>query len=133
MVAGSLKLCGVNLIETRLEPSTIRDSEALIVPSFATMFAVPEDCPVTLPETPTVATLVSEEDQVAYTFTFCTLPSLHFPFALKGMLDPGANIGSGLAVDTVIEVSVAELTVTGVLPLWLTDAKLKVALALALP
>lgn len=43
MVAGSLRLCGVILIERRVEPSTIRDAEALIVPIFAVMLAVPED------------------------------------------------------------------------------------------
>lgn len=66
MVAGSLRLCGVILIETRLDPSTIRDAELLlIVPIFAVIIVVPDDWPVTTPETPTVAMLVSEEDHVA--------------------------------------------------------------------
>lgn len=70
IVAGSLRLCGVILIDTKLDPSTTRDAELLIVPNFAVIVAVPADCPVATPETPTVATLVSDEDQVEYTFTF---------------------------------------------------------------
>ena len=65
MVAGSFRLCGVILIEIRFDPSTIRDAELLIVPIFAVIITVPDDCPVATPEIPTVATLVSDEDQVA--------------------------------------------------------------------
>ena len=43
MVAGSLRLGGVILIETRLDPSTTKDAEALIVPTFAVIVAAPAD------------------------------------------------------------------------------------------
>lgn len=43
MVAGSLRPCGVILIESRLDPSTIKGADALIVPIFAVIVAVP-DC-----------------------------------------------------------------------------------------
>jgi hypothetical protein len=43
IVAGSLRLCGVTLIETKVDPSTTRDAEALIVPTFAVMVEVPAD------------------------------------------------------------------------------------------
>src|SRR4029077_1094808 len=85
MVAGSLRLWGVILIETRFDPSTTSGAEALAVPNFAVIVAAPADWPVATPEIPTDATLVSDEDQVAYTFTFCVLPSVHFPLALKGI------------------------------------------------
>lgn len=88
---------------------------------------------MTTPETPTVATLVSNEDQVAYTFTFCVLPSVHFPLALKGIFEPGARIGFGLLVEIEIELRVAELTVNGVVPVALAPPKLKEALAWAVP
>ena len=133
MVAGSLRLGGVILIESRLDPSTTRDSELPIAPIFAEMTAAPADCPVTTPEIPTVAILVSDEDQVAYTFTFWVLPSVHFPLALKERVDPGARIGFGLLVDTEIELRVAELTVNEVLPVALAPAKLKEAATLVVP
>ena len=133
MVAGSLRLCGVILIETRFEPSTTSASDALFAPKDAVIEAVPACWPVTTPETPTVATLVSDEDQVAYTFTFCVLPSLHFPLALKDIVAPGARMGFGLLVETAIELRVAALTATGVLPVRVTPAKLKDAVTLAVP
>ena len=43
MVAGSLRFCGVILIEIRLDPSTIRDAEALFAPNVAVIMAVPGD------------------------------------------------------------------------------------------
>lgn len=43
MLAGSFRLCGVVLIETRVEPSTTSDDEALIAPSVAVIVAVPAD------------------------------------------------------------------------------------------
>src|ERR1700722_8447043 len=97
------------------------------------MGAAPADWPVTTPEIPTVATLLSDDDQVAYTFTFCVLPSVHFPLALKGIVDPGARIGFVLAVEMEIELRVAELTFTGFVPAAVTPAKAKVAVTLALP
>lgn len=134
MVAGSFRPCGVILIETRFDPSTTTDAAgAVTVPIFAMIDAVPADCPVTTPEIPTVATLVSDEDQVAYTFTFCVLPSLHFPLALKGRVAPGARIALGLLAEIAIELRVAELTDTGVFPVFVTPAKLKEAVTLAVP
>src|SRR5437764_15495518 len=133
MVAGSLRLCGLILIETRLEPSTIKGADALIVPIFAVIVAVPDCWPVTTPDTPTVATRGSDEDQVEYTFTFCVLPSVHFPLALKPIVAPGARIGFGLAVEIEIELRVAELTVNAVVPVALAPPKLKEALTLVVP
>lgn len=43
MVAGSLRLCGVILMDTRLDPSTTRCELALNVPEVAVMVAVPAD------------------------------------------------------------------------------------------
>ena len=44
MVAGSLRFCGVILIESRFDPSTTRDAAgAVIVPIFAVIVAVPAD------------------------------------------------------------------------------------------
>ena len=42
-------------------------------------------------------------------------------------------MGFGLLAEIEIELRVAELTVIGVLPLWVTPAKLKDALTLAVP
>src|SRR5215467_6663895 len=62
---------------------------------------------------------------------FWELPSLQVPFALNCKVDPGAR--SELLGVTEIELSVAELTVSGVIPVAVEPAKLKVALMLALP
>lgn len=43
IVAGSFKFCGVIFIETRFDPSTTRGAEALMLPVFAVMVAVPAD------------------------------------------------------------------------------------------
>lgn len=43
MVAGSLRFCGVILIETRLDPSTTSEAEALFVRKVAVSLAVPAD------------------------------------------------------------------------------------------
>src|SRR4051812_48477751 len=133
MVAGSLRLCGVILIESRVEPSTTRDADPVSAPIFAAIVAAPGSWPVTPPETPTEAMRGSDEDQVAYTFTFWVLPSVHFPLALKERAAPGARIGFGLLVDTEIELRVAELTVKDVLPVALAPPKLKEAVAWAVP
>lgn len=85
------------------------------------------------PETPTVATRGSDEDQVTYTFTFCVLPSVHFPLALKAIVAPGARIGFVLDAEIEIELRVAELTVTDVVPVALAPPKLKEAPAWAVP
>ena len=84
-----------------------------------------------MPDVPTVATLVSEEDQVAYTFTFCELPSVQVPFALTCAVAPGA-ISAAVEVSAIL-FSVAELTVKPVFPVWLAPAKLNDALTLAGP
>jgi len=133
IVAGSLRLCGVILIDTKLDPSTTRGAEALIVPIVAVIVAAPADCPVTTPEVPTVATLVSDDDQVEYTFTFCVLLSVHSAFALKGRAAPGARVALVLLAEIEIELRVAELTVKDVLPVALAPAKLKEAVTLVVP
>jgi hypothetical protein len=84
---------------------------------------------VTTPDIPTVATRGSDEDQVEYTFTFCVLPSVHFPLALKGIVEPGARIGFGLLAAIEMELRVAELTVNGVVPVALAPPKLNEAIA----
>src|SRR3954462_5272630 len=79
MVAGSFRFCGVILIDTRFEPSTTRCALALNAPEVAVMVAVPADCPVVLPEMPTVAICVSDEDQLVKTLMFCEVLSVHVP------------------------------------------------------
>ena len=84
-----------------------------------------------MPEMLTVATLLFDEDQAAYTFTFCEFPLLHVPLALNWKIDPGAR--GELEVFTEIELRVAELTVRPLVPVALAPAKLKLALILAVP
>jgi len=120
MVAGSFRFCGVILIETRFDPSTTRCALALNVPEVAVMVAVPADCPVVLPEMATVAIWVSDEDQVVKTLMFCEVLSVQVPLALICNVDPGAS--NALVGFTAIDLSVAELTVSAVVPVLLTPA-----------
>jgi hypothetical protein len=124
MVAGSFRFCGVILIDTRLDPSTTRCALALNVPDVAgmvaVMVAVPADCPVVLPEMPTVAIWVSDEDQLVKTLMFCELLSVQVPFALICNVEPGAS--SALIGLTAMDLSVAELTISAVLPVALVPA-----------
>lgn len=66
MVAGSFRFCGVILMETRFEPSTIRCDVALkdVFGTVAVIVATPACWPVVLPEIPTLATVLSDEDQL---------------------------------------------------------------------
>lgn len=72
---------------------------------------------------------MSDEDQVEYTFTFCVLPSVHSPLALKGRVAPGARIAFVLLAETEIELRVAELTAKEVVFVTL----LKAAVTFAVP
>ena len=61
------------------------------------------------------------------------LPSVHFPFALKGRAAPGARIALVLLAEIDRELRVAELTVKDVLPVALAPPKLKEAVTLVVP
>lgn len=80
---------------------------------------------------PTVATVLSDEDQLAYTFKFWELLLVQVPLALTCNVDPGAS--SALAGVTASLFRVAEPTVSPVVPVALALAKLKEALTWAVP
>lgn len=82
ILAGMLALIGLTWIEDNGAPSTTRLAVALIEPDCTVMVATPADWPVAMPEMLIVATLVSDDDQLAFPFTEWVLPSLNVPAAL---------------------------------------------------
>lgn len=108
------------------EPSTAMADVALSGPSLAVMVALPADRAVTLPPA-TLATFDAEDVQVTMLVITWVLPSLKVPVATKFTDVVGAS--TALAGATEIDVSVAELTLSGVLP----ETPSKVAEMLAVP
>jgi hypothetical protein len=82
MLSGMLALLGLICIDVNAAPSTTTLAVALTDPDCTVMVAIPADCPVAIPELLTVATFVSEEDQVELPLTERLLPSLNVPIAL---------------------------------------------------
>lgn len=77
IVAGTLAGFGVTAMDTNGEALTIKSAGLLVTdPIFAVMLVVPDDWPVTNPKLVTVATLVSDEAQVATPFRLKVVPSL---------------------------------------------------------
>jgi hypothetical protein len=104
---------------------------ALTEPDWAVIVALPADWPVAVPETLTVATLVSDEDQVELPMSEYVLPSENVPTALYPSVAAGASMAlPGLRV---IETSVAELTFNVAEPVTLPNAAVMFAVPAATP
>jgi hypothetical protein len=108
IVCGTLTLTGVTWIEFSVADSTTRFAVPLIEPELAVIVTTPGDCPKATPATLTVATFVSNEDQVADVPSVCLVPLLKVPVATNCSGEPGA-ISPELGLN-VMEVNVAVLT-----------------------
>ena len=118
-------------IELRAADSTIRFAVPLTEPDVAVMVTTPADCPKAAPAVVTVATFVSEEDQLKDEPMDCFVPSLNVPVAMNCKAEPGAT-SPELGVNA-IEVKVALLMLSWADPVAEAPAKLNPALIVAVP
>jgi len=120
----------VTRIEVSVAEFTSKVAVAVTEPSCAVMVTAPADSPVAPPVRAT-AIWGFEEDQVHKAFTFSLLPSVNVAIAVYSIPEAGAI--SAVAGLNAIEASVAELTVSRVVPVALAPAKLNFALMLVVP
>lgn len=117
--------------DERIAPSTSRCAVALIAPDCAVIVTTPADSPVAKPAPLTIATLVSDEDQLTSVSMFSLEPSVKVPAAVYCRPEAGA-IPAVVGV-RLIDARVAELTVTSVVPVTFVVPKVKVARMFAVP
>jgi len=129
--AATFAFCGVTCIEVNVADSTSRLAVTLSEPSCAVIVTAPADWPVANPARLIPATLVFDEVQVANPFRFSTVPSVKVPSAVN--CSPEAGAISAVVGVRVRELSVAELTVSPVVPVALAPLALKAAFMVALP
>ncbi len=106
---------GVTAIDCNVAAVTVRVVEPLIAPDVALIVEVPTPAPVARPAALMVAVAVVPEDQVTLDVRFCVVPSLNVPVAVNCCVAPLAI--DGFAGVTVIDCSVAAVTVSKVEPL----------------
>ena len=91
---------------------TVKFAGVLVTPpSWQVTAAEPLDCPVTIPIALTVATVGAEDNQVATVSTCCVELSLNLAIACNARFE--STVKPATPGVTVIDVSVAELTVSG--------------------
>ena len=106
---------GVTAIDCSVAAVTVSKVEPLIAPDVALIVEVPTPAPVARPAALMVAVAVVPEDQVTLDVRFCVVPSLNVPVAMNCCVAPLAI--DGFAGVTVIDCSVAAVTVSKVAPL----------------
>src|SRR5436309_44268 len=118
-------------MDTSAADSTRRLALALTPPSFAVIITTPADSPVMTPGWLTTAIFVSEELQVTRGLRFSVEPSVKFPAAVYSFEEAGAISACRGVTDN--EARLAELTVSGIVPVFVFPAKVNVALIFAVP
>src|ERR1700683_201795 len=118
---------GVIAIDTSVAAVTVSSVEALTVPEVAVMLAVPIARLCASPAFLIVAVETASDDHVAVLVRFCVLPSVYVPVAVNCCIVPNAI--DGVAGVTVIDTSVAAVTVSSVALLTVPE----VAVIFALP
>jgi hypothetical protein len=106
---------GVTAIDCSVAAVTVRTVEPLIPPDVALIVEVPTPAPVARPAALMVAVVVVPELHVTVLVRFCVVPSLNVPVAVNCCVAPLAI--DGFAGVTVIDCSVAAVTVSKVEPL----------------
>src|SRR6202035_2575853 len=91
-----------------------------MLPELAWMVVVPGPTAVAKPAALIVATVTAEELHVAVLLSFCVVPSLKVPVAVNCCGPPFGT--EGFAGVTAIDTSVADVTVSVVLPVMLLEA-----------
>lgn len=107
-------------MELSAADSTRMFAVPLTEPCWAVTVTMPPDWPVTKPVVFTVAIVLSEVDHTTEGLILAVLPSLKVPVAVSCTPDAGARSAEKGVM--AMEVSVAELTVIGALPVAFTPA-----------
>jgi hypothetical protein len=106
---------GVTAIDCSVAAVMVSKVEPLIAPDVAVIVEVPTPAPLASPEALIVAVVVVPEFHVTVLVRFCVVPSLKAPVAVNCCVAPLAI--EGFAGVTVIDCSVAAVTVSKVEPL----------------
>ena len=110
MVSGTVTDAGVTLMACNGVDSTMTFAVLVSAPAVAVITALPAFWPVAEPFELMATTEASDELHVTRSFTFCLLPSLNVPVAVKPKVVEGARIA--VVGVTTIEARVALLTVS---------------------
>ena len=111
---------------------TVRFAGVLVtVPSWQVTAAEPLDCPVTIPIALTVATVGAEDDHVATVSTCCVELSLNLAIACNARFE--STVKPATPGVTVIDVRVAELTVSGADPVAVAPPNVNMAEIVVVP